>query len=252
MKKICIVLSLILIFCSCGKEPEREDLTYIAESGKYVDELGNKINFKEDIYSVNLNYAIGWDIKTLLPVKIYKGDKINGLMVNEIKSEYLFYNPLEVDIYGTVSEFSDENAPLFFHEQLIEFVSNNENKINVQGYFVFENESVVFYPKLSEENFYYLHNLQYSSDDDFDFMYNDEIKIQPIAIYCNTSDENGESGHRITKDDIEKKLNLKIEDDTKYVEAELSFQWLRFEINKSMQDENPMITMAYGYVEKIK
>lgn len=77
-------------------------------------------------------------------------------------------------------------------------------------------------------------------------------QLQYIAIYCNVSDENGESGHRITKEDIEKKLNLEIEDDTKYVEAELSFQWLRFETNKSMQDENPMRTMAYGYVEKIK
>ena len=252
MKKLCIILAIILAFCGCTKEQLNEDIVNVKESGKYVDVLGEKINFEEDVYSVNLNYAIGWNIETLSPVKIYKGDEISGLRVSEIESEYLFYNPLDVDIYGNVSEFSDENAPLFFNKQSIEFVSEDENEINIQGYFVFENESVAFYPEFSEENFYYLHDPQYLTDNDFEFKYNSEIKIQPFAIYCNVSNEDGENGHRITKEDIENKLDREIPEGTKYIEAEVSFQWLRFETIKSNYDEPPLNTYANGYAEKIK
>ena len=252
MKKFCLFLAIILTFCGCAKEKLNEDIVNVEESGKYVDALGEKINFEEDIYSVNLNYAIGWDIETLSPVKIYKGDEINGLRVSEIESEYLFYNPLDVDIYGAVSEFLDENEPLFFNKQSVEFISDDENETNICGYFVFENESIVFYPKFSEENFYYLHDPQYLIDNDFEFKYNREIKIQPIAIYCNVSDEDGENGHRITKEDIENRLNLEIPEGTKYIEAEIYFQWLRFETIKSSSDEPPLSTYAYGYAEKIK
>ena len=136
MRKTVVLLVLLLFVCLCscsaGEEPMqgepvqkeeslREDLVYASESGKYVDAAGNEISFSEDIYSVNLNYVIGWDIETLSPVKIYQGDKINGFRVSKIESQYLFYNPLEIDIYGVVSEFADENAPLFFHVQSYEF-----------------------------------------------------------------------------------------------------------------------------------
>lgn len=70
-KALLLCLILIIGLCSCESEKDSipDDIIYIAETGKYFDEVGNRINFAEDIYSLNLNYAIGWDIETLEPKK---------------------------------------------------------------------------------------------------------------------------------------------------------------------------------------
>lgn len=253
MRKTFFLLALLLLFglSACFGEEMSEDIVYAAESGKYVDVVGNRINFSEDIYSVGLNYVIGWDVETLSPTKIYLGDKINGLRVRRIESQYLFYNPLEIDIYGVVSEFADENAPLFFHMQEIEFIGTREEPLNIRGIFVFDGDEIDFYPEYSkEENFYYLHDPKYIPDD-FDFTYNDEIKIQPFAINCTyTANENGNL-NKLTKEDIELMLDNDLPDDIEYLEAEVYFRYLDFTTPKSSPDENPMRTYAYGEIQKI-
>ena len=133
---------------------------------------------------------------------------------------------------------------LFDHPTPLEFYISRFSATNIRKLFGTT--------KFSEENFYYLHDPQYLTDNDFEFKYNSEIKIQPFAIYCNVSNEDGENGHRITKEDIENKLDREIPEGTKYIEAEVSFQWLRFETIKSNYDEPPLNTYANGYAEKIK
>ncbi len=252
MKKfiLLLIISLVFCFCSCSAKDNsvREDLVFVSESGKYVDELGNEINFSEDIYSVGLNYIIGWDVETLSPVKIYKGDKINGFRVSEIDSQYLFYNPMEVDIYGTVSEFADKTAPLFFHSQSCFF---NIPEEAVHGYFIFDNDTVIFYPEYSEEeNFYYLHNPQYLAEEDFEFTYNGEIKIQPFGMYCRVENEDG-TWHMITKEDIKQTLGIDLPEAVEYLEADVYFNWFCFETHKSNASDPPLKTNAYGNIKKI-
>lgn len=268
MRKAAFLLAILLSVClaACSGEadssieedslleenPLPEDIVYAAESGKYFDVVGNRINFSEDIYSIGLNYVIGWDVETLLPVKIYLGDKINGLRVRRIDSQYLFYNPLEIDIYGVVSEFADENAPLFFHRQEIEFIGTREEPLIIHGIFVFDGDEIDFYPEYSEEeNFYYLHDPEYILED-FDFTYNDEIKIQPFAINCRyTANENG-SLNALTKEDIEQLIDRDLPEDTEYLEADVYFENLQFMTHKANADEDPMRTNAYGRIKKIE
>ncbi|MBR2639149.1 MAG: hypothetical protein IKL18_02090 [Oscillospiraceae bacterium] len=249
MKKIIVLLALLsLVLCAC--ENKRDDLVFIGESGKYVDELGNEISFSEDIYSVKLNYAIGWDTKTLSPIKIYMGDKISGMRVREVYSEYKFWDPIQIDpIMGTVSQFADKNAPLFFDSQTLRFGGLDEP---ISGYFAFDNDIIYFYPKYSEEtNLCYLHNPQYKTYEIPDFAKKAGIEVQPIGIASFISNETP-YGRNITKEDIEQKLGITWPEDTGYVKATVYFSWLVFESGKPTMYDIPERTTAKGFIEKIQ
>lgn len=261
MKKA-LLLGLILIIglCSCESEKDSisDDIIYIAETGKYFDEVGNRINFAEDIYSLNLNYAIGWDIETLEPKKIYRGSRVCGLLVKDLTSEYFFTSPVHFDVkYGIIPENVDPNEPIFINYQSIEFSRTLDEPLVVHGYFIAEEEYsgmyLYFYPKFSEdENFYYLHNPNNFDEQNFDFTYNDEIEIQPFGITCRKRDENDEEYEIITVEYFEEKYGVSLDGETKYIEADVYFNSLLFRTYKQDWVDPLWKTRVSGDVRKIE
>ena len=90
------------------------------------------------------------------------------------------------------------------------------------------------------------------TEEDFEFIYKGEIKIQPFAISCGFLPDKDGTRKELTKEYIEQLMGKDLPDDIEYIEADVYFEYFYFKTHKANECDDPVRTNAHGYIDKIE
>lgn len=247
IKTIFLFIIITAVLCSCctaKTPPEKEESdNLITENGSapsvwntVTDLNGDKINYTDDISSFTVNYALCWDPYS------------DGYKKMDSSKEWFGYKVMADSTFEVINYPND--FAVCTHSSVYVYPDGVGDSPKIEGVFIYDGESILFYPYYKEENsekFFFLHKRdEYSENalrekEKLVFSDGTAIKVQPAGIVCRCEDKNGNIATLSKPENFEEHLGILLSKDFEYIEATVCFDSITF-IGSSNANDTPVLT----------